>query len=94
MHDETIQELELEDGCKYTGEIVDNLRHGFGKGVWKNKTYKGYWKNDLYHGSGVEQHQDGSGYAGDFFEGKKTGNGKQFHKDGSFYEGRWENDKL
>jgi hypothetical protein len=42
----------LPDGSRYIGQMLGGKRHGHGKLIGANYTYKGTWMNDLMHGFG------------------------------------------
>ncbi|MDR0915945.1 MAG: TIR domain-containing protein [Oscillospiraceae bacterium] len=82
----------------YTGDIVDDKRHGKGKIMWSNGDwYDGDWLNDNRTGKGKHNgtNRDGLGYVyiGDFVVGKWNGKGKVTWADGSWYDGDWINGK-
>jgi hypothetical protein len=84
-----VEELEVADGCMYTGQTTDEyLPHGKGKQFWFDGTmYEGAWMNDVAHGRGKLARPDGYAYVGNFRQGKKHGEGNEFLMDDSKYRG-------
>lgn len=65
-----------EDGSKYTGQIVDGLRHGNGVEERKIGSYDGQWEADEQHGRGKQVWNDGRTFEGQFSKGKFDGYGR------------------
>jgi hypothetical protein len=81
----------------YEGEMLNNLRNGFGIYVYDNRffRYEGEWRNGVKHGSGKLAMRDGSYYEGDFKKGEICGKGYKFDKNkqteytGDFFYGEY-----
>ena len=66
--------LEYKFNEKYTGEVVNGIRHGYGMYYYRNgDVYEGQWKNGFRHGVGKFIEHDGSFYVGEFRNGNKQG---------------------
>lgn len=53
-------ELTDGEGGKYTGEMKNSEKHGFGVRIYPNgRKYEGEWKNNLKHGKGTFYYPDG-----------------------------------
>uniref|UniRef100_A0A673NIK6 Ankyrin repeat and MYND domain containing 1 n=1 Tax=Sinocyclocheilus rhinocerous TaxID=307959 RepID=A0A673NIK6_9TELE len=63
---------EWQDGCKYEGEFVNNLKHGTGVFIWPNGEVCSVFK-DYRHGKGLYSWPDGSKYTGKFYLNRKEG---------------------
>lgn len=85
----SVEELEVADGCMYTGQTNDDyLPQGKGKQFWSDGTlYDGTWMKGVAHGRGKLARPDGYAYVGNFMEGKKHGEGNEFLMDLSRYRG-------
>ncbi|BFY99184.1 hypothetical protein BsWGS_02224 [Bradybaena similaris] len=84
------------DGNEYTGEWLDNLKHGKGTFRWKdtNKVYDGDWKKGKRSGFGTLTRADGKGgftkeYSGGWKNDMKHGYGTEFYSETEYYEGEW-----
>ncbi|XP_075034232.1 MORN repeat-containing protein 3 isoform X1 [Mixophyes fleayi] len=83
---------------QYTGEWLNNLKHGKGTYLWKNTNsiYEGEWICDKRSGFGTYSVQDPSTgeyvkvYSGSWKNDKKHGYGTYFYADTEYYEGDWE----
>lgn len=89
---------EYKHGTKYTGDWVNNEKHGFGSQTWaKGHKYEGGWANNERHGSGtfwvMRNRKLNKQYSGDWAYGKRCGSGVAYYQDKSRYEGRWENNQ-
>lgn len=88
-----IETIKYDDGCVYTGEIVNGKRHGKGNMIWPNGTvYDGCWQNDLRSGKGrqvwgKDTEWAGTVYDGDWNEDKPNGRGVATWNNGVVYEG-------
>ena len=50
---DTIKTVTFKDGSKYTGQMKNSMKHGFGKYTWADgRQYIGYWDNGKQHGLG------------------------------------------
>ena len=70
-----MQTLDLEEGCKYNGEVLGGKPHGNGcMECQDGRAYQGEWSNGNMHGKGrfLSERAD---YAGDFADGLVSGNG-------------------
>lgn len=83
----------------YVGKKIGDLRHGFGRYEYPDKTYvyEGEWFEGQKHGHGVMRLSDkglyadcGSEYEGQFHYGEMTGEGQRHWKDGSGYTGQFQ----
>ena len=86
---------------EYTGEWVDNERHGIGMMVYQGQgTYHGYWANGQKCGEGVMKYLNGDIYSGNWKAGKKDGQGTYIFEEtkmkfigkfraGEMVEGQW-----
>ena len=90
----------LENGDKYIGEVVNNLKNGKGtlyfnqnNGCLKNK-YEGDWKGDVKEGKGILYWNDGTRYDGDWKNGKREGKGILYGNNGERYEGDFKENKA
>ena len=88
-----------ENGDKYIGELVNDLKNGKGK-LYYSKTnnididrYEGDFKNDQKEGKGILYFKNGDRYDGDFKNDKKEGKGILYSNNGDRYEGYFKNDK-
>lgn len=81
---------------EYTGEWVNDKKHGYGTQVWSKtgSMYMGYWKNGKPDGKGIQKVLDPKlksyvvKYAGEWKNGKKHGMGLYFDNS-TVYEGHW-----
>ncbi|XP_044151321.1 MORN repeat-containing protein 3-like [Bufo gargarizans] len=86
------------NGDEYTGEWMNNLRHGKGSYLYKkaNAIYQGDWKNGKRNGYGtyaVKAPSTGTYirvYAGNWVNDKKHGYGTYYYSDVEYYEGGWD----
>ncbi|XP_075710881.1 MORN repeat-containing protein 3 isoform X3 [Rhinoderma darwinii] len=86
------------NGDQYTGEWLNNQKHGKGTFVWKstNSIYEGEWKSGKRSGFGTYSVQDPNTkeyvkvYSGCWKKDKKHGYGTYFYADKEYYEGDWE----
>lgn len=85
--------VQFPDG-KYTGEIQDGKREGFGKleQSWGG-TYEGHFKNNKKDGQGSLV-VPGSRYEGAWKEDKRSGFGTKVWANGRRYEGEWVDDEI
>lgn len=84
-----------EDGSKYTGQLVDGLRHGEGARECSSGSYEGQWEADKQHGTGKQLWADGRTFEGQFSLGKFDGHGRMVwhtQKGLLVYEGQYEAD--
>lgn len=86
------------NGDEYTGEWLNNLKHGKGTYTWKhNKAiYDGDWAKGKRNGFGTYSLPQGNGYrkvyAGGWKNDKRHGYGTNFYTDDEYYEGEWYGD--
>jgi len=65
-----------ENGDKYIGEKVNNLKEGYGIYIYANGgKYEGQFKNDKKEGFGIEKYSYGDIYMGEFKNGLREGYG-------------------
>jgi len=81
---------------EYTGEWLDNKKHGKGTYQWKATgcLYDGDWKDGKRNGFGTfSTPRDGGGYqkqySGGWKNDKRHGYGTHFYKADEYYEGEW-----
>lgn len=90
----TVVEIKDND-FKYTGEVLEGLKDGFGKQVWKNGDYyEGEWKESKQHGWGRNVWDDGSVFVGTFKRDNKDGVGEYTWDDGTRYLGEWKDNMM
>ncbi|XP_075901076.1 MORN repeat-containing protein 3 isoform X2 [Nelusetta ayraudi] len=85
------------DGDEYTGEWLNNKKHGRGTQVWKKSgsIYNGQWKEGKPDGYGTytvlvpETKEYTRKYCGQWKMGKKHGFGMYFYSNCEVYEGDW-----
>ncbi|KAM4029650.1 MORN repeat-containing protein 3-like [Anomaloglossus baeobatrachus] len=86
------------NGDEYTGEWMDNLKHGKGACIYKqvNAIYQGDWICGKRCGYGTYSVKSASTgeyirvYAGNWSNDKKHGFGTYYCSEGEYYEGGWE----
>lgn len=92
---EEVADKSFAHGDKYTGQVIDNKRHGHGScryAIAAQGRFDGEWLNDKRHGPGVVT--DGKGvYEGDWHNDTKSGFGTFVTRGGEKYEGGWNGDK-
>ncbi|NXC37447.1 MORN3 protein, partial [Campylorhamphus procurvoides] len=85
------------NGDQYTGEWLNNLKHGKGTQIWKRTgaIYSGDWKFGKRDGYGTYSIPDPvtkeyrKVYTGWWENGQRTGQGVSFYPNGERYEGEW-----
>lgn len=88
-------EVQLPNGDRYYGTLVNNEFNGLGKKVWTDgKVYSGLWLNGKRHGLGELTIPHISTYIGDWRLGKRHGYGKEIWEVGKYYEGDWCYNKM
>ena len=86
--------IRYNNGCVYTGQVVNGRRHGRGTLTWPSgSVYEGDWRDNKRTGKGKYTWSNGDIYEGDFVDGKITGKGKKIWASGDVYEGDWRADK-
>ena len=84
-----------EDGCRYEGDMVNGMKHGFGAlfSPEGNLLYEGQWQFGKLHGKGVLYYKNGmKAYEGEFINGEKNGFGTEFDQNGNkVCEGEYKN---
>jgi hypothetical protein len=97
--------LEYRNGNLYTGEFMNDKRHGQGTlqqvhdvgtstGLVCGGTYTGQWVNDKKQGQAVFVGTDGERFEGRFLDGKRHGPGTTTHADGTVETGKWVRGRL
>uniref|UniRef100_A0A672IPZ4 MORN repeat-containing protein 3 n=1 Tax=Salarias fasciatus TaxID=181472 RepID=A0A672IPZ4_SALFA len=89
------------NGDEYTGEWLNNRKHGTGTQVWKKSgaLYNGEWKFGKRDGCGTysvlypESKEYVRKYCGQWKNGKKHGYGTYYYKNTELYEGEWIEDQ-
>jgi len=84
----------LSNGIKYTGEFIDDKRHGNGELHGLNHKYIGQFKDDKYHGYGTYTWLDGTQYIGQFKKGAFEGEGELTLLEGDKYVGQFKDDDF
>ncbi len=85
---------------KYTGEMKDGKKHGYGVLMWADGgRYEGEWKDGKEHGHGVMVWGPDTEWAGDRYEGgmengKTHGRGTYYFANGDKCEGGWKDNSL
>uniref|UniRef100_A0A8C3N3M5 MORN repeat-containing protein 3 n=1 Tax=Geospiza parvula TaxID=87175 RepID=A0A8C3N3M5_GEOPR len=87
------------NGDQYTGEWLDNLKHGKGTQIWKSTgaIYSGDWKFGKRDGYGSYSVLDPATkeykrvYTGWWENDRRSGRGTFFYPNGELYEGEWSN---
>jgi hypothetical protein len=83
------------DGGRYTGPLVNGLRHGEGVTVWDNgMRYEGGFENGLYSGKGKLHLPSGHVYEGEFRQGLMAGQGRLDMTQGSVYTGEFRQNMI
>jgi len=84
------------NGDEYTGEWLNNKKHGKGTYKWKanGRLYDGDWKEDMRNGFGTYSIPTPDGgylkqYSGGWKDDKKHGYGTKYYGANSSYEGEW-----
>lgn len=84
-------------GNEYTGEWLDDKKHGKGTQVWKKSgaMYSGEWRDGKPDGYGIfsvllpQTKAYAKKYCGGWKNGKKHGYGTYFYNNSAVYEGDW-----
>eukprot|EP00434_Breviolum_minutum_P022831 symbB.v1.2.020145.t1/scaffold1642.1/size107908/4 len=81
-------------GAVYTGEWLNNERHGFGTQVWKDGAkFTGYWAQNFAEGAGKFQHANGDVFVGNWKSNAAHGVGQYVHAHrGITISGEWQED--
>jgi hypothetical protein len=93
---EGVQTIEYAGVGKYTGQVKNGIREGYGTMEYENDegVYEGDWKNDGRHGKGKIIYKNKDMYEGDWKNDRRRGNGRMItYSDENEYEGNWKNDK-
>jgi len=86
---------ETDAAWSYSGDLLNGIRHGFGKVIWDDgNVYEGDFVNDKFWGKGKLIHTDGHLYEGDFVNDSFHGKGKLTYANNTFYEGEFLNSKF
>lgn len=79
----------------YQGQVLDNIKSGYGR-LWnKEYNYYGYFKDNTFEGEGMIEYNNNTlfkEYKGGFKKGKKEGYGKEIYINGEYYLGYFKND--
>ncbi|XP_054613083.1 MORN repeat-containing protein 3 [Dunckerocampus dactyliophorus] len=89
------------NGDEYTGEWLNNNKHGRGTQVWKTSgaIYNGEWKCGKRDGYGIcsvlvaDTKMYAKKYCGEWRSGMKHGHGTYFYDNSAVYEGEWSRDQ-
>lgn len=78
----------LINGATYSGELLNDLPHGYGVYETDNIKYEGYFRNGLFdlYGTLIDKNRKYK-YIGSFNMGNKDGFGKIIFDDGKYFEG-------
>ncbi|CAI2369702.1 unnamed protein product [Moneuplotes crassus] len=80
---------------KYVGDLVDEVRHGFGKYFYGNgNVYEGQWEEGQKHGVGKLEYHKGGFYVGEWRAGLKSGQGKEVVNGEYIYTGTFKRDRF
>ena len=60
--------LTYKDGAVYSGEFLENKKHGYGRSVYLNATHEGNYYRDKRNGHGKYICSTGDSYEGNFGE--------------------------
>ena len=78
----------------YQGEVLNNMKKGYGK-LWNNEySYYGNFNNDKFDGKGLLEYNNDKlfkKYDGEFKNGNKDGFGKEIYLNGEYYLGYFKN---
>ena len=78
----------------YQGEVLNDMKKGYGK-LWNNEySYYGNFNNDKFDGKGLleyNNHKLFKKYDGEFKNGNKDGFGKEIYLNGEYYLGYFKN---
>jgi hypothetical protein len=88
--------MSYKNGCKYTGQFVNDMRHGQGKCVYPNNLglYTGQWYKNSKTGVGSMTYANGDIYDGEWSNDQHHGKGKLTMKGGAqLYEGDFVHNK-
>mmetsp|Transcript_111100 Transcript_111100/g.313431 ORF Transcript_111100/g.313431 Transcript_111100/m.313431 type:complete len:423 (+) Transcript_111100:90-1358(+) len=81
-------------GSTYTGEWLNNMRHGHGRMSWPSGAeYEGQWKCNTASGHGRFKHPEGDVHIGQWRNFLANGKGVYYRKGVVAYCGEWLNDK-
>ena len=84
-----------ENGDKYTGNFVNNLKEGRGTMIYGNgNKYEGQFSKDKKEGYGIMLYSNGEKYEGEFKDDVKEGYGIYHYLDGETYKGDFKNDFM
>lgn len=79
----------------YQGDVLDDIKTGYGKLWSKEYSYYGNFRNNKFEGEGLLEYNSDKlykMYIGNFKEGKKDGFGKEIYMNGEYYVGYFKND--
>lgn len=87
--------MEFHYDLDYTGEWLDDKKHGKGTFKWLNgMRYEGDWANDKRNGQGIFIWPNNQRYEGGWKDDLRNGSGVLYMPDGTKMEGVWTNDVL
>ena len=85
----------LLNGAKYSGDVKNNIPHGYGIYETDNIKYEGYFKDGIFDLFGVLTDKIRKyKYVGSFKLGNKEGFGKIIFEDGKYFEGMFKNNSA
>lgn len=77
-------------GERYTGEWLDDVRHGQGCTFYSARDrYDGGFRGDQLHGAGVYSFASGDRYVGEYVDNKRHGSGRYTFANLDVYDGEW-----
>ena len=84
--------ITYDNGDKYDGEFVDNVKEGRGVyNYFNGDRYEGEFFEDVKDGFGIYYYKNGERYEGEFKNDQKEGHGIYYYLDGERYEGEFKN---
>ena len=85
----------FENGDKYTGDFVHNIKEGKGYMLYSNgDKYEGQFSKDKKEGFGIMLYCNGERYEGEFKDDEKNGYGIYQYLDGEIYKGDFKNGNM
>lgn len=86
--------IQIEEEGQYKGDMKDDVRHGYGKMIYKNnEVYEGEWKDDKRDGFGTLIYSNGTKYEGEWKGNLQDGEGKYTCPNGMVYCGQFKSGK-
>jgi hypothetical protein len=83
------------NGSTYSGDFLDNLKHGYGHEITNDHIYEGYFKNDKKEGDGKLTYKNTPDcYEGDFKDNLINGTGIYKWANGDIFHGTFKDGKM